>query len=167
VTVGPKGPMENKGLAKVLTLRADRAADAKVGDAKAVDAKAVPAAPVVTAPVAKAASFEGTTGTQQAIAAPVDGAGGSQVLARLKAQGKLTKTAATSGPTVVQTDEGKVFSGSARIESKSGLQRLVDVVRVDGDLTVHEGVLKSTDLLALQSLKSVAGRLTFEGLTSS
>jgi hypothetical protein len=116
-----------------------------------------------------ASTFEGTGGTAQTMAAPVDGAGTSQVLARLKARGfegkKLTKTAETSR--VADTAEGKVLSGSLTIESRSGLQKLDGVVRVGGDLTVHEGVIKNADLLALKSLKSVERRLTFEGLSAS
>lgn len=172
---GPKGPDSAKGLAKVLQLR--QPDDVKKAEKTAETKPASPSEKAESKPESKpeskseAAQFDGAAGTQQTIAAPVEGAGQSQVLARLKARGfegkKVTKTAATSGPSLVQTAEGKVFSGSVSIESRQGLQKLVDVVRVGGDLTVHEGVFKSADLLALKSLKSVERRLTFEGLRSS
>jgi hypothetical protein len=164
---GTKGPGDVKGLAKVLQLRQPEPLEKteKVASTEPPKPSSTPTAP------SPEATFEGTTGTQQSIAPPVDGAGQSQVLARLKARSfegkKVTKTAATSGPSVVQTAEGKVLSGSVTIESKGGLQKLSDVVRVGGDLTIHEGVLKNADLLALKSLKTVERRLTFEGLRSS
>lgn len=164
---GPKGPGDApKGLAKVLQLRTP-ATEKTEQVAKTEPAKTeTPSTTTTTTQAAPTATFEGTTGTQQIIAAPVDGAGQSQLLARLKARGKVTKTAANSGPSYVQTAEGKVLNGSLTVESKSGLSKLVDVVRVV-DLTVHEAVLKNADLLAMKSLKSVERRLTFEGLRSS
>ena len=172
---GPKGPDAPKGLAKVLQLRTPALEKTeKVAETTKTEAPST-TTPTTTAQATSqttsqtmpTATFEGTTGTQQTLAAPVDGAGQSQLLARLKARGKVTKTAANSGPSFVQTAEGKVHNGSVTVESKSGLSKLVDVVRVGGDLTIHEGVVKNADLLALKSLKSVERRLTFEGLRSS
>lgn len=171
MTIGPKGPVDapkGLGLAKVLQLRVPERTE-KV-EAQKLEAQKLEA-PKVETQKAPETTFE-SGGTSQTIAAPVEGAGQSQVLARLKALGiepgrKLTKTASTSGPSIVQTNEGKVLSGSVQIESRQGLQKLTDVVRVGGDLTIHEGVIKNADLLALKSLKSVERRLTFEGLRSS
>ena len=170
-TFGPKGPNDpGASLGKVLQLRQQQVE--KTDKVEKVEAPKVeaPKAEATTTPDTRA-TFEGSTGTAQTLGAPVDGAGASQVLARLKARGfegkKLTKTAETSGPRVVDTSEGKVLSGSVTIESRSGLQKLDGVVRVGGDLTVHEGVIKNADLLALKSLKTVERRLTFEGLSAS
>jgi len=164
---GPKKP-GTEALAKVLQLRQPEKVETTEKTGKTEKTEKTEQAGKATAEVAR---FDATTGTQQTLAAPVDGAGQSQVMARLKARGfegkKVTKTAATSGPSVVQTAEGKVFSGSVAIESRQGLQKLVDVVRVGGDLTIHEGVFKNADLLALKGLKTVERRLTFEGLRSS
>ena len=168
--VGPKGPSDpGLSLGKVLQLRQQQPIEKleKVESPKLE----TPTTTTTTTTTSDASRFEGSTGTQQALATPVEGAGASQVLARLKARGfegkKLTKTAETSGPRVVDTTEGKVMSGSVTIESRSGLAKLEGVVRVGGDLTVHEGSLKNADLLALKSLKSVERRLTFEGLSAS
>lgn len=168
---GPKKP-GTEALAKVLQLRQPEKVEKveKAEKSEKTVEKTVEKTPEKVE--VDAAHFDNsTTGTQQTLAAPVDGAGQSQVMARLKARGfegkKVTKTAATSGPSVVQTAEGKVFSGSVAIESRQGLQKLVDVVRVGGDLTIHEGLFKNADLLALKGLKTVERRLTFEGLRST
>ena len=161
--LGPKGTDPSANLGKILQLRQQVV--------EKVEAPKVETTTTTTKAADSSATFEGSSGTAQTMASPVDGAGASQVLARLKARGfegkKLTKTAETSGPRVVDTSEGKVLAGNITIESRSGLQKLDGVVRVGGDLTVHEGVIKNADLLALKSLKSVERRLTFEGLRST
>ncbi|MDP2339399.1 MAG: hypothetical protein Q8O67_00465 [Deltaproteobacteria bacterium] len=158
--LGPKGTDPSLTMGKVLQLRQQLV--------EKVEAPKTEPTTTTTTTKTDSSTFEGSSGTAQTMAAPVDGAGASQVLARLKARGfegkKLTKTAETSR--VADTAEGKVLSGQLTIESRSGLQKLVDVVRV-GELTVHEGVFKNADFLALKSLKIVERRLTFEGLSAS
>lgn len=163
--IGPKGPPDASASAKVLQFR------------RPTETAAAPATPMVATEVTDpsrsavtrsqtgaAAVFDSQAGQSVPFSAPVEGAALSQLVARLKARGDQGVVAsAVSGPTVVQTQEGKVLSGSVQIESRSGLQKLEGIVRVGGSLAV-EGLLKNADLLALADLKVVEGRLTFEGL---
>ena len=162
-TIGPKGPSDASASAKVLQFRRPTET--------ATRAALAPATPTVATEVTDparsagaAAVFDSQAGQSVQFSAPVEGAALSQLVARLKARGDQGVVAsAVSGPTVVQTQEGKVLSGSVQIESRSGLQKLEGIVRVGGSLAV-EGLLKNADLLALGDLKVVEGRLTFEGL---
>jgi hypothetical protein len=115
-------------------------------------------------------TFDGMSGASTAVAAPVEGAGKSQVLARLQALGieggrRRIKTA--EAPRVVDGADGRVHQGSFTVESRSGLAALEGVARVAGSVTVQEGAIKSADLFALRDLKVVEGRLTFDGLRSA
>jgi hypothetical protein len=116
-------------------------------------------------PTPPAAVFEHTPGQGTTVSAPVEGAALSQLIARLKARGGREQVGAVDGPTVVQTSEGPVLSGSLQIEGKGQLQKLEGVVRVGGDLAVS-GIVKNADLLAMSGLRVVEGRLTFESLRS-
>jgi hypothetical protein len=114
-------------------------------------------------------TFERTAGQSTALAAPVDGAGKSQVLARLQAMGvegrKRVKTAEPSR--VVAGADGRVHDGPLTIESRAGLSKLEGVTRLAGSLTLAEGAVKNADLLALRDLKVIEGRLTFEGMRNA
>jgi hypothetical protein len=120
-----------------------------------------------------AGGFVGVTRAELDLpAAPVDGAGKSQLEARLAALGldpvrfeKPDLKLKALGPTVLQTAEGKVMSGSLTIETREQLKQLSGIVRVGGDLTLQEGTFRNTDLLALSDLVTIEGRLTvtFEG----
>lgn len=98
-----------------------------------------------------------------------DGTRGAPVRARLAAFGikgadrTPIKSAGSDAARVRETPLGKIFEGSAVVESARGLQRLDGVVRITGDLTLQESAARSPDLLALQSLVEVGGRLTIEG----
>lgn len=162
-TIGPKGPSDASANAKVLQFRRPTETTAKTVEQTEPTSAASSSTPAPT-PGTPAAVFDTNAGQTPQLVAPVEGAALSQLVARLKARGDQNVVAtAVSGPTVVQTDEGKVLSGSVQIESRSGLQKLDGIVRVGGSLAV-EGLLKNADLLALRDLKVVEGRLTFEGL---
>lgn len=164
-TTGPKGPADATAMGRVLQFR--RTETSPVTETAPV--KAPSQVPEEEAPSAvPAAIFESTPGqtSQNQISAPVEGAALSQLIARLRARGDALGPVATiTGPTMLQTSEGKVLSGSLQIEGKTGLQKLDGVVRVGGHLAI-EGVMKNADLLVLRDLKVVEGRLTLEGLRS-
>lgn len=162
--LGPKGPIDGSlQQGRVLQLRPAE----KIAESPKVDGPFKTQQPT-SGEQAFRTRYEGAIGTSQSLAPPLDGAGASQVLARLKALAfegsKVTKTPESAR--IVDTTEGKVLSGSVSIESPRDLAKLEGVVRVGGDLTIHEGILQNADLLVLQSLKSVERRLTFEGLSS-
>lgn len=96
------------------------------------------------------------------------GTGGS-VKARLHALGLkggtdgLIKTAGSDAIRYSAVPGGRILHGSVAIESARSLAKLEGVVRVTGDLSIQESVLKSADLLVLKSLSEVGGRLTLEG----
>jgi len=162
-TIGPKGPSDASANAKVLQFRRPTETTAKTVASTGVE-QTEPEPSSTPTPTAPAAVFDSNAGQTPQLVAPVEGAALSQLVARLKARGGQDVVAtAVSGPRIVQTDEGKVLSGSVQIESRSGLQKLDGIVRVGGSLAV-EGLLKNADLLALRDLKVVEGRLTFEGL---
>jgi hypothetical protein len=124
---------------------------------------------------AGAATFErgGPPGVAPAVLAPsspVEGAGTSQVMARLQAlglQGRRRVKTAEVAPRVVDAADGRVLSGSLTIESRAGLGRLEGIARLGGSLTLREGAVKNADLLALRDLKVIEGRLTFEGMRNA
>lgn len=162
-STGPKGPPDIPAMARVLQFR--RAESTTVeGPATTKDIAPSTSAPA-PGPTLPAAVFEHTPGQGTTVSAPVEGAALSQLIARLKARGGREQVGAVDGPTVVQTSEGPVLSGSLQIEGKGQLQKLDGVVRVGGDLAVS-GIVKNADLLALRDMKTIEGRLTFEGLRS-
>jgi hypothetical protein len=170
-TIGPKGPSDASANAKVLQFRRPTETATKVAPSTVEPTEPTSSSTPAPTPSTPAAVFDNNVGQTPQLVAPVEGAALSQLVARLKARGDQSVAwgdqnvvaTAVSGPTVVQTDEGKVLSGSVQIESRSGLQKLDGIVRVGGSLAV-EGLLKNADLLALRDLKVVEGRLTFEGL---
>ena len=159
-TIGPKGPAD-PALAKVLQLR--RPTTTEVQAPTLTQAPTEQTQTPIQTP--KEDAFDVATGQSSQVATPVEGAALSQLIARLRAKGEASPTTSVSGPTIVQTDEGKVLSGSVQIEGKAGLKKLDGVVRVGGSLAV-EGTLKNPDLLSLRDLKTVEGRLSFEGMRS-
>ena len=169
-STGPKGPTDIPAMARVLQFR--RPEPTTVQGTTSTKETAPVASPVAAmsaeSPSAQpAATFEQTPGQSTSIAAPVEGAALSQLIARLKARGDATgKTGAVDGPSIVQTAEGRVLSGSIQIEGRSGLHKYVEgVTRVGGDLAIT-GVMKNADLLALRDVKTIEGRLDIEGLRS-
>ena len=165
-STGPKGPTDIPAMARVLQFR--RPEPTTVQGATSTKETAPVAATSAGSPSAQpAATFEQTPGHSSSIAAPVEGAALSQLIARLKARGDATgTTGAVDGPSIVQTAEGKVLSGSIQIEGRSGLHKYVEgVTRVGGDLAIT-GVMKNADLLALRDVRTIEGRLDIEGLRS-
>jgi hypothetical protein len=160
--IGPKGPADTT-LGRVLPFRRPEVAPAA---ATSATAPVAPSEPVSTSAPAhqQAATFEAVAGSAVSLAAPVEGAALSQLVARLRATA-APERAAPVGPVVVKTAEGPVLSGSVSIETRAALHQLDGVVRVGGSLAV-EGTIKNADLLALRDLKTVEGRLTFESLKS-
>lgn len=97
-----------------------------------------------------------------------EGGKGASVRARLQALGVkgtegLVKSAATDGIRYSSVPGGRILHGSLVVESARALAKLEGVVRITGDLTLQESLLKSADLLLLKSLVEVGGRLTLEG----
>lgn len=97
-----------------------------------------------------------------------EGGKGASVRARLQALGVkgaagLVKSAATDGIRYSSVPGGRILHGSVVVESVRALAKLEGVVRVTGDLTLQESLLKSPDLLVLKTLIEVGGRLTLEG----
>ncbi len=168
-TFGPKGPTDPSAtMAKVLQFRRPEKADkvekadaaADVGAVDTVKGKAD------TAANSPAAVFDGNAGQSAGvISAPVEGAALSQLIARLRAKGDGETLQVNVGPTIVDTAEGKVLSGSVTIDSRQALHKLDGIVRYGGSVAV-EGILKNADLLAMRDVKVVEGRLTFEGMRS-
>ncbi|MBI1947678.1 MAG: hypothetical protein HYS27_18465 [Deltaproteobacteria bacterium] len=101
-----------------------------------------------------------------------DGQAGGSVKARLHALGLkggtdgLIKTAGADAIRYSTVPGGRILHGSLAIESARSLAKLEGVVRITGDLSIQESVLKSADLLVLKSLTEVGGRLTLEGNAS-
>lgn len=165
--IGPKGPPDPT-LGRVLPFPRRPGVDGATGVGAAASVEQTPTEP--TKAVSPATStFERTGGQSTAIEAPVEGAGKSQVLARLKAMGiegrKRIKTA--EPPRVVDGADGRVHDGPLTIESRAGLSKLDGVTRLAGSLTLQEGAVKNADLLALRDLKVIEGRLTFEGMRNA
>ena len=75
----------------------------------------------------------------------------------------LIKTAGTDAIRYSAVPGGRILHGSLAVESTRSLAKLEGVVRVTGDLSIQESVLKSAELLVLKSLTEVGGRLTLEG----
>ncbi|OGQ17491.1 MAG: hypothetical protein A2138_26250 [Deltaproteobacteria bacterium RBG_16_71_12] len=102
-------------------------------------------------------------------ASPGDAGSGGSVKARLHALGLkggtdgLIKTAGTDAIRYSAVPGGRILHGSLAVESTRSLAKLEGVVRVTGDLSIQESVLKSAELLVLKSLTEVGGRLTLEG----
>ncbi len=167
-TFGPKGPTDPSAtMAKVLQFRRPEKAD-KVEKADAADVGAVDTVKgkADTAANSPAAVFDGNAGQSAGvISAPVEGAALSQLIARLRAKGDGETLQVNVGPTIVDTAEGKVLSGSVTIDSRQALHKLDGIVRYGGSVAV-EGILKNADLLAMRDVKVVEGRLTFEGMRS-
>ena len=168
--IGPKAP-NDPNLGRIVPFPRRPSLDGTIGTAGVgspgvTDTK--PADPA-KATSTSTSTFERTAGESTAIAAPVEGAGKSQVLARLQAMGiegrKRVKTA--EPPRVVDGADGRVHAGSLTIESRAGLSKLEGVTRLAGSLTLQEGAVKNADLLALRDLKVVEGRLTFEGMRNA
>jgi hypothetical protein len=163
--IGPKGPPD-PSLGRIVPFPRRPSLDgaAGVGATGAVEHK-----PTEPSTSTSTSTFERTAGQSTAIAAPVEGAGKSQVLARLQAMGiegrKRVKTAEPSR--VVDGADGRVHNGSLTIESRAGLAKLDGVTRLAGSLALQEGAIKNADLLALRDLKVVEGRLTFEGMRNA
>ena len=174
-STGPKGPTDLPAMARVLQFR--RPEQTTVGATSTKEAKEAKETASVAAPISArsaesssaqpAATFEQTPGQTTSIAAPVEGAALSQLIARLKARGDVGgHTSAVDGPSIVQTAEGRVLSGSIQIEGRAGLHKYVEgVTRVGGDLAIT-GVMKNADLLALRDVRTIEGRLDIEGLRS-
>jgi hypothetical protein len=167
---GPKDPTPTIGGGRVLPFpRRPSVEGAPVATGVAPTPPSPPSAtPAPSSPDAATVSRGGPAAAPPA--APVDGAGASQVLARLKAMGiegrKRVKTA--EAPRVVDGADGRVHAGSLTVESRAGLGKLEGVTRLDGSLTLQEGAVKNADLLlALRDLKVVEGRLTFEGMRTA
>lgn len=166
--LGPKGPFD-PNLGRVLPFsRRPSVESAGVGAASpATETKPVEATTKAASP--ETSTFDRAAGSSSVIAAPVEGAGKSQVLARLQAMGiegrKRVKTAEPMR--VVDGADGRVHDGSLSIESRAGLAKLEGVTRLAGSLSLQEGAVKNADLLALRDLKVVEGRLTFEGMKNA
>jgi hypothetical protein len=174
--LGPRGPLDptlGSTLGRVLPLprrgSVDGPAETKPAEAKPADAKAVETPAQSLGAPTQSSTFDRAAGTAPAVSAPVEGAGKSQVMARLQAMGvegrKRVKTA--EAPRVVDGADGRVHEGPVTIESRAGLAKLDGVARIAGSLSLQEGAVKNADLLALRDLKVVEGRLTFEGMRSA
>lgn len=161
--IGPKGPADTT-TGRVLPFRRPEVAPAAATTATAPVAPSEPASAAAPVPSQQAATFDAVAGSAVSLAAPVEGAALSQLVARLRATASPER-AAPVGPVVVKTAEGPVLSGSVAIETRAALHQLDGVVRVGGSLAI-EGTIKNADLLALRDLKTVEGRLTFESLKS-
>jgi hypothetical protein len=161
--IGPKGPADTT-TGRVLPFRRPEVAPAAPTTAAAPVAPSEPASAATPASTQQAATFDAVAGSALSLAAPVEGAALSQLVARLRATASPER-AAPVGPVVVKTAEGPVLSGSVTIETRAALHQLDGVVRVGGSLAI-EGTIKNADLLALRDLKTVEGRLTFESLKS-
>lgn len=168
-TFGPKGPPDT--LAKVLPFAVRQRQAESVDKTAKVETVQKPEGVETLDPTTptSGAVFEKAAGQATVLTMPVEGAALSQLVARLQARidgsPKTGSTSAVQGPTIVQTDEGAVLSGSVQVENRASLHKLDGVVRIGGSLSV-EGPVKNADLLALRELKTVEGRLTFEGLSS-
>jgi hypothetical protein len=187
--LGPRGPKDpTLGVVLPFARRPAPSATPTAGEgAPPAPTAGSPAAPPATTPTtasppataraedAGAATFQrgGPPGVAPAVLAPsspVEGAGTSQVLARLQAlglQGRRRVKTAEVAPRVVDAGDGRVLSGSLTIESRAGLARLEGIARLGGSLTLREGAVKNADLLALRDLKVIEGRLTFEGMRNA
>jgi hypothetical protein len=178
--LGPKGPSDpTTGRVLPFPRRGaveGRPADAPTAPTAPTAPRGLDPAPVPTNPgaarlsSAEASTFEKGAGPAPVVAAPVDGAGRSAVLARLQAmgiEGSRKRTKVAEAPRVVDGAEGRVHQGSVAIESRAGLHKLDGVTRIDGSLSLQEGAVKNADLLALRDLKVVTGRLTFEGMRNA
>lgn len=109
--------------------------------------------------------------TQELPSGQGEGGKGASVRARLAALGikggeGLVKTAASDGIRYSTVPGGRILHGSVTVESARALAKLEGVVRITGDLTIQESLLKSADLLVLKSLQEVGGRFTLEGNSS-
>jgi hypothetical protein len=179
-TFGPKGPTDaSAAMAKVLQFRRPEAENKVESTTSGHSVQAVPGAQAVedvkdvkanagdVTSKAAAAVFDGGGGTATvgSVSAPVEGAALSQLIARLRAKGDGQQVQATVGPTIIDTAEGKVLSGSVNIDTRQALHKLDGIVRFGGSVSV-EGIIKNADLLAIRDVKVVEGRLTFEGMRS-
>jgi len=175
--LGPRGPID-PSLGRVLQLpqRAvvdepaeTKTAETKTAETKTAETKTAETPGRVAGALTESSTFDRAAGTTPAVSAPVEGAGKSQVMARLQALGvegrRRVKTA--EAPRVVAGADGRVHEGPLTIESRAGLAKLDGVTRVAGSLSLQEGAVKNADLLALRDLKVVEGRLTFEGMRSA
>jgi hypothetical protein len=184
--IGPRGPRD-PALAAVLPFPRRPVTDAATSSSSpsatasppaspaSAPAPSPPPSPAAPASSSDAARFDRSTTGPVAVplapSTPVEGAGVSQVQARLQALGletrKRVKTAATE-PRVVDAADGRVLSGSVTIESRAGLGQLEGIARLGGSLTLQEGAVKNADLLlALRDLKVVEGRFTFDGMRNA
>lgn len=158
LTIGPKGPSD-AAMGRVLQLR--RPAPTTTVAPGSPQAPAPPEA----APASQAAVFDAVAGQASSIASRVEGAALSQLVARLRATSVDSPQVKNAGPVIVTTAEGPVLSGSVTIDTRPALHELDGVVRIGGSLAI-EGTYKNADLLALRDVKTIEGRLTFEGLKS-
>lgn len=174
VISGPKGPGETK------TKGAPKAAEGTGLPATGPAGKALPTEKVEKpqekdpAPAPGSDTFVDSPSVVERRSAselpPTAGEGGkgASVRARLQALGikgteGLVKTAQSDGVRYSSVPGGRILHGSVVIESARALAKLEGVVRITGDLTLQESLLKSADLLVLKSLVEVGGRLTLEG----
>ena len=169
--IGPRGPKDATP-GRVLQFPRRPSADGVAGVGGPATTSPSPATePTTATPAATSteATFDHAAGQSTAIAAPVEGAGKSQVLARLQAMGiegrKRVKTA--EAPRVVDGADGRVHDGSVSIESRTGLAKLDGVTQIAGSLSLQEGAVKNADLLALRDVKVISGRFTFEGMRNA
>jgi hypothetical protein len=95
-------------------------------------------------------------GKAMPIPAPQTG-GQSSLATQLMARLPTSRVARSSN------GKGTVLNGSVDASSKAGLKVLDGIDKVDGDLTLGEGVFRNIDLTLLSELREVAGRFTFEG----
>lgn len=120
-----------------------------------------------------APSMHGRPSTRELPANQDQGQGGSggSLKARLhafavKGSEGLIKTASSDAIRYSSVPGGRILHGSVAVESARALAKLEGVLRITGDLSIQESVLKSADLLVLKSLTEVGGRLTLEGNAS-
>jgi len=162
-TIGPKGPSD-AATGRVLQFRRPEPTTPAV-QTSPTSPTSPSTAPSEAAPASSAAVFDAVAGQASSIASRVEGAALSQLVARLRATSVDSPQVKNAGPVVVSTAEGPVLSGSVAIDTRKALHELDGVVRIGGSLAV-EGTYKNADLLALRDLKTIEGRLTFEGLRS-
>jgi hypothetical protein len=126
---------------------------------------ATTATAATSTPDPPAALFEPVPGAALAPEAAVQGAGRSQLLARLASSGgsAVQRRNVDSLPGLDDTS-GQVHPGSVTIENRGDLAALEGVQVIDGSLTLQEGVVKSADLFVLRDLREIRGRLTIEGM---
>lgn len=159
--IGPKGPADTT-TGRVLPFRRPEVAPAAPTTAAAPVAPSEPASAAASASSQQAATFEAVAGSALSLAAPVEGAALSQLVARLWAAAS-TERVAPVGPAIVKTDEGLVLSGSLTIDTREGFRQVKDAVRIDGSLAI-EGTIKNVDLHNLSQLKSIAGSFVVDSL---